>query len=88
MYILGEFGLLDFTMLRPFPLDARFEAYEPLIYLIFQFFSSRGKPRITKTADTESAVAGARLYIIAETTSTEAELIQLKFNYYIVNNYQ
>jgi len=40
---LGAFGLLDFTMLRPISLGARFETYEPFIYLIFQIFSGRGK---------------------------------------------
>jgi hypothetical protein len=33
--VLGAFGLLDFTMLRP--VVARFETYEPLISLIFNF---------------------------------------------------
>jgi hypothetical protein len=50
--VLGAFGLLDFTMFVPFWLDGRFEAYEPFTYLNFQLFSGRGKPRITKTADT------------------------------------
>jgi hypothetical protein len=36
--VLGAFGLLDFTMLRPFSFGGRFEAYEPFIPLIFQFF--------------------------------------------------
>jgi hypothetical protein len=40
----------------PFSLGARFETYEPFNYLIFNFFSGRGKPR-----DTESADAGAHL---------------------------
>jgi hypothetical protein len=44
--VLGAFGLLDFTMLRPVSLGALFETYEPLISLIFQFFSGRGKPWI------------------------------------------
>jgi hypothetical protein len=43
---LGAFGLLDFTMLGPFSLCARFETYEKFISLIFKFFSGRGKPRI------------------------------------------
>jgi hypothetical protein len=33
------------------------------IYLIFQFFSVRGKKRITETAVTESVDTGARLYL-------------------------
>jgi hypothetical protein len=36
--VLGAFGMLDFTMLRPFSLGARFETYEPFISLIFHFF--------------------------------------------------
>jgi hypothetical protein len=51
--VLGAFGLLDITM---FSLGTRFETYEPFISLIFQFFSGRGKPRITELPDT-----GARL---------------------------
>jgi hypothetical protein len=35
--VLGAFGLLDFTMLRPVLVGARFETYEPFISLIFQF---------------------------------------------------
>jgi hypothetical protein len=41
---------------------ARFETYEPIIYLIFLIFSGRGKPRITENAGTESADTGVRLY--------------------------
>jgi hypothetical protein len=44
--VLGAFEMLDFTMLGPFSLGARFDTYEPFIYLIFQFFSGHGKPRI------------------------------------------
>jgi hypothetical protein len=46
-------------MLRPFSFGARFETYEPFIYLIFHFFFV---PR--KSADTESVDTGARLYIV------------------------
>jgi hypothetical protein len=46
----------------PFSLGGRFDTYEPFISLIFQvFFSGRGEPRITETADTESVNTGARL---------------------------
>jgi hypothetical protein len=45
----------------PFSLGGRFESYEPFIYLIFNFFSGRGKPRINEAVDT-----GARLCIILE----------------------
>jgi hypothetical protein len=34
--MLGAFGLLDFTMLRPVLHGVRFETYEPFISLIFQ----------------------------------------------------
>jgi hypothetical protein len=45
----------------PVWLGARFENYEQFISLIFNFFSGRGKPRITETANTESVDMGARL---------------------------
>jgi hypothetical protein len=41
----------------PFSLGARFETYEPFIFLIFQIFGPR------QTADTESADTGVRLYM-------------------------
>jgi hypothetical protein len=44
--VMGAFELLHFTMLRPVLAWRAFETYEPLIYLIFKFFSDRGKPRI------------------------------------------
>jgi hypothetical protein len=50
----------------PFLLGARFETYEPFIYLIFNFFSGRGKSLITDTADTESVDTAARLYLQLE----------------------
>jgi hypothetical protein len=59
--ILGAFGLLDFTMLQPV-LDWRVLKLINRIFLKFSiFFSGRGKPRITETADTESVDTGARL---------------------------
>jgi hypothetical protein len=43
----------------PFSLGARFETFEPFISLNFsKFFSGRGEPLITKTADTESVDTG------------------------------
>jgi hypothetical protein len=48
----------------PFSFGARFETYEPVISLIFQFFSGRGKPRVTESADTESVDTGARQYFL------------------------
>jgi hypothetical protein len=44
--VLGAFGMLDFTILRPVLACYAFETYEPFISLIFQFFSGRGKPRV------------------------------------------
>jgi hypothetical protein len=44
--VLGAFGLLDVTMLRPVLAWRRFETYETFIYLIFQFFPGRGELRI------------------------------------------
>jgi hypothetical protein len=43
----------------PFSLGEWFETYELFIALIFNFFSGRGKPRITQTVGTESADMGA-----------------------------
>jgi hypothetical protein len=39
--VLGAFGLLDFTYYGPFSLGARFETYEPFIFLISHFFGPR-----------------------------------------------
>jgi hypothetical protein len=47
----------------PFSLGARFETYETFISLIFQSLSGSNKPRITETANTESADKGVRLYL-------------------------
>jgi hypothetical protein len=48
-----------------FSLGGHFETYEPLIYLILQFFffggGGRGELQITETADTESVDTGAYL---------------------------
>jgi hypothetical protein len=61
--VLGAFGLLDFTMLRPV-LAWRFETYEPFISLIFQFFSDRSERWLSETADTETVDTGAHLIYI------------------------
>jgi hypothetical protein len=62
--VLGVFGLLYFTMLRPVLAWSAFRTYEPFIYLIFNFFlSGCGKLLITETTDVESAETGTRLYI-------------------------
>jgi hypothetical protein len=60
--VLGVFGLLDFTILRPVLFWGHLGTYKPFISLIFQFFSGRGEPRISETKDTESMDTRARLY--------------------------
>jgi len=63
--VLGAFGLLDFTLLRPVLFGERFETYEPLISLICQFFfSGRDQPWITETEDNESADTAVHLYCL------------------------
>jgi hypothetical protein len=44
--VLGAFGLLDFTKLRPVVVLRASEIYEPFDSLIFHFVSGRGEPRI------------------------------------------
>jgi hypothetical protein len=44
--VLRAFGCWISPCYYPFSLGARFETYEPIISLIFPFFSDRGKPRI------------------------------------------
>jgi hypothetical protein len=46
----------------PISLGARFETSELFISLIFEIFSGSNKPRITETADTESAYTGVFPY--------------------------
>jgi hypothetical protein len=48
----------------PFSLGGSFEIYKPFISLISHFFSGRGEPWITESADTESADTSARLYFL------------------------
>jgi hypothetical protein len=62
--VLGAFGLVDFTMLRPVLACGHFKTYEPFISLNFNSFSGRSKSRITETADTESANTGTHLHYI------------------------
>jgi hypothetical protein len=45
----------------PFSFGGRFETYGLFVSSILQFFSGRGEPRITETADTESAGMEAHL---------------------------
>jgi hypothetical protein len=61
--VLGMFGLLDFTMLRPVLTLSMFLNLQTVYFYNFQiFFSGRSKPQITETADTESVDMGAHLY--------------------------
>jgi hypothetical protein len=60
--VLGMFGLLDFTMLRPILGWRAFWNLKPFIPLIFKFLGGCGELRITETADTESVTMGAHLY--------------------------
>ena len=60
--VLGAFGLLDFTMLRPIVAWRAFWNVWTIYFFNFPIFSGRGKLRITETAVTESAVTGVRLY--------------------------
>jgi hypothetical protein len=59
--VLGAFGLLDFTTLRPVLAWGRVLKLMKRLFLYFSFFSARDKPRITETADTESVDTVARL---------------------------
>ena len=61
--VLGAFGLLDFTMLRPFLAWRAFWNLWTVHFFNFpNIFSGRGEPRITETAYTESADTGILLY--------------------------
>jgi hypothetical protein len=61
--VLGAFRLLYFTMLLPVLAWRAFLNLQTVYFLIFQFFSGRGKPRITETAVIESVNTEARLYL-------------------------
>jgi hypothetical protein len=50
-----------------FSLGARFEIHEPFISLSFPNFGGRGKPRVTETADTESAHTGHDCSVVYNT---------------------
>jgi hypothetical protein len=61
--VMGAFGLLGFTMLRPILAWRAFWNICTVYFFNFpKFLSGRGKPRITETADTESADTGVHLY--------------------------
>jgi hypothetical protein len=61
--VLGAFGLLDFTILRPVLAWRAFWNLWTVYFCNFPiFFSGRGKLRITETSDTESVDTGTQLY--------------------------
>jgi hypothetical protein len=61
----GAFGLLDFTMLRSVLAWRAFWKLWTFYFFNFpNYFSGRGKPRLTETADTEFADTGIRLYCL------------------------
>jgi hypothetical protein len=64
--VLGVFGLLNFTTLRPFSLGAGFGNL--LFPYLSNFFSGHSKPRITETADNDSADMEAQLYCLPHHT--------------------
>jgi hypothetical protein len=60
--LLGASGLLDFTILRPVLAWRAFSNLRTVYFSNFTYyFSDRGKPWITETADAESVDTGARL---------------------------
>jgi hypothetical protein len=60
--VLGEFGLLDFTMLRPDLTWRAFWDLRTVYFFNFSISSGRGEPRITENQDTVSVDTGAHLY--------------------------
>jgi hypothetical protein len=63
--LLGAFGLLDFTMLRPFLAWHAFWNLWNVYFFNFQIFiSGRGEMPITETTDAESVDTGAWLCLI------------------------
>jgi hypothetical protein len=81
---LGAFGLLHFTMLLPLLLGTRFLTYEPYISLIFHFFSGRGQPWITETANTESADTAVHMYIWRYEPRQFVQKITGYFNFFLL----
>jgi hypothetical protein len=63
--LLGVFGLLISPCYSPFSLGAHFETYKLFIYLIFQFWGSRGELQITESSDTKSVDMVKCLYFCA-----------------------
>ena len=58
--VLGAFGLLDFTMIGPvLAWRAFWNLWTVYLFNFPIFFSGRGKPQISETADTESAYTGS-----------------------------
>jgi hypothetical protein len=63
--VLDAFGLLDFTMLRPVLAWRAFLNLWTVCFFNFpNFFSGRGQPQITETANTVSADMAVCLYVV------------------------
>ena len=78
--VLGAFGLLDFAMLRPVIVWRAFWNLRTIYFFNFRFFfSGCGEPRVTETADTESANSGVHLYLIDSLGSIQRSRHKLKF---------
>jgi hypothetical protein len=62
--VLGAFGLLYFTMLRPILAWRTFLNLRTVYFFNFlNFFSGHSQPRITETGDTESVDKAVHLYM-------------------------
>jgi hypothetical protein len=67
--VLGVFGLLDFTMLRPVLARRAFRNLGTVYFFNFPiFFSGRGKPRIRGFASTFFSVVGLSYFVVATQT--------------------
>jgi hypothetical protein len=62
--VLGEFGMLDFTMLQPVLSWRAFWNLLIVYFFNFQIFLDHSEPQLTETADTESMDTGACLYLL------------------------
>jgi len=77
--VMGAFGLLDFTMLQPVLAWRAFWNLWNVYFFNFPNFSGRGKPRLTETANTESADTGVRLYSDFSIKPNEYMMCQVYF---------
>jgi len=83
-HVLGSFGLLDLTMLRPVLVWRAFWNLRNVYFSNFpHFFSSRCQPRITEKADTESADTGVRLQYNSNTNKVHTSEIVFIYNNFL-----